>query len=46
MEYRDNRNDTAHKYGKAFAEAALKLLPKFVIDARHLASVVGAPFDG
>ena len=33
LEYRDNRNDTAHDYGKGFAEATLKLLPRFVDDA-------------
>ena len=40
--YRDNRNDTAHDYGEAFAEATLKLLPAFLIDARALADVIGA----
>lgn len=32
--YRDNRNDTAHDYGLAFAEETLTLLPAFVTDAR------------
>ncbi len=35
--YRDNRNDTAHDYGKSFAEATLRLLPDFIADARTLA---------
>lgn len=34
--YRDNRNDTAHDYGVAFAETTLKLLPKFLKDAQTL----------
>lgn len=34
--YRDNRNTTAHDYGKAFAEQTLKLLPEFIKDARNL----------
>ena len=38
--YRDNRNNTAHDYGEGFAETTLKLLPIFVDDARHLASVI------
>lgn len=34
--YRDNRNDTAHDYGVAFAEETLGLLPGFIADARSL----------
>ena len=45
LRYRDVRNDTAHKYGEAFAEATLTVLPAFVADARHIAAVVGEPFD-
>lgn len=45
LEYRDHRNDTAHKYGDALAEVTLKLLPTFIADARRLAGVVGEPFD-
>ena len=40
FEYRDNRNSTAHDYGEGFAETTLNLLPIFIEDARHLASVV------
>lgn len=36
MEYRDNRNSTAHDYGAGFAESTLQLLPQFIIDARSL----------
>lgn len=32
--YRDNRNNTAHDYGVAFAQTTLKLLPKFLEDAK------------
>ena len=46
LEYRDNRNDTAHDYGRGFAEATLKLLPRFVDDARELAAVVEGKDDG
>lgn len=34
--YRDNRNSTAHDYGKGFAEETLILLPDFARDARAL----------
>ena len=45
LEYRDHRNDPAHKYGEVSAEATLKLMPTFVADAKRLAGVVGEPFD-
>lgn len=34
--YRDNRNNTAHDYGIAFAKQTLKLLPSFLKDAYSL----------
>lgn len=34
--YRNNRNDTAHDYGIAFAKTTLKLLPEFLKDAKAL----------
>lgn len=40
LHYRDNRNDTTHDYGQAFAEATLKLLPVFLADARALAEEI------
>lgn len=40
LEYRDNRNDTAHQYGEGFAETTLKLLPQFIVDAKELAQVI------
>ena len=43
--YRDNRNDTAHNYGKEFAEATLALLPQFIADAKDLAGVIAEGTD-
>ena len=40
LRYRDNRNKTAHDYGAGFAEATLKLLPDFIVDARALADAI------
>ena len=40
--YRDKRNDTAHDYGKDFAEATLKLLPAFITDVKALADMIEA----
>ncbi len=40
IEYRDNRNSTAHDYGQSFAEATLRLLPAFVHDAKALADII------
>ena len=36
IKYRDNRNNTAHDYGKGFAEQTLKLLPDFIMDAKSV----------
>lgn len=44
--YRDSRNDTAHRYGKAFADATLALVPQFTVDAKDLATLIGEPFNG
>ena len=41
LEYRDNRNDTAHDYAEGFAETTLKFLPIFIEDAKALAEAVG-----
>ena len=38
--YRDNRNNTAHDYGKAFAEETLSLINSFLIDVRNLKKVI------
>ena len=45
LAYRDNRNDTAHDYGEAFAETTLKLLPNFITDARELAGIIAEGTD-
>ncbi len=45
LEYRDNRNDTAHDYGEGFAESTLKLLPQFIDDARELVQIVAEGSD-
>ena len=38
--YRDNRNNTAHDYGEAFAKETLTLMPSFLADARKLEAVL------
>ncbi len=38
--YRDNRNTTAHDYGKKFAEQTLQLIPEFIADASALKEAV------
>ncbi|MDT4331598.1 nucleotidyltransferase substrate binding protein [Methylomonas sp. MED-D] len=40
LQYRDNRNDTAHDYGEGFAEETLNLLPQFIFDAKQLNDVI------
>jgi len=40
LEYRDNRNTTAHDYGVNFAEETLALLPQFIEDAQTLAECI------
>ena len=36
LQYRDNRNNTAHDYGVNFAEETIQLLPQFIEDAYTL----------
>lgn len=36
FEYRDNRNNTAHDYGKSFAEETLLLMELFLVDVKRL----------
>ena len=38
--YRDHRNNTAHRYGRGFAENTLPMLPRFIEDARTLSRVI------
>lgn len=40
MIYRDNRNNTAHDYGKAFAEETLRLIDDFLKDVKILKKVI------
>ena len=40
LQYRDNRNNTAHDYGVNFAEETLLILPQFIIDAKSLVSAI------
>ncbi len=40
LQYRDNRNNTAHDYGVNFAEETLTLLPQFIIDAKELVTAI------
>ncbi len=40
FKYRDNRNNTAQDYGKAFAEETLLLIDDFLMDVRHLKEVI------
>lgn len=42
--YRDNRNNTAHDYGQAFAEQTLTLLPGFLADVQTLADTLVQKF--
>lgn len=40
FKYRDNRNNTAHDYGKAFAEQTLSLIEDFIKDTEELKKVI------
>jgi len=40
LEYRDNRNNTAHDYGVNFANETLVFLPQFIVDAMALSVVL------
>ncbi len=40
FKYRDNRNNTAHDYGKAFAEETLTLVDLFLVDVKNLKRVI------
>ena len=40
LKYRDNRNNTAHDYGQAFAEETLSLIKDFLIDAKNIEKVI------
>ena len=40
FKYRDNRNNTAHDYGVAFAEETLVLIDSFLNDVKNLKKVI------
>ena len=40
FKYRDNRNSTAHDYGRAFAEETLKLIDDFIKDVTDLENII------
>ena len=40
FKYRDNRNNTAHDYGIAFAQETVLLINDFIKDAEHLKDVI------
>lgn len=40
FKYRDNRNNTAHDYGKSFAEETLSLIDDFIKDAYKMKDVI------
>lgn len=42
--YRDNRNNTAHDYGEAFARETLTLLPDFITDVSRLEALLRKQF--
>ncbi len=40
FKYRDNRNNTAHDYGRSFAEETLLLIDDFILDVKELKKVI------
>lgn len=40
LEYRENRNNTAHEYGANLVEEMLVLVPRFISDARQFAKAI------
>ena len=42
LEYRDNRNSTAHDYGEFLANETLVLMKQFIVDSRRLIEVIDA----
>lgn len=45
LEYRANRNTTAHDYGEGFASETVTLLPAYIEDARAIAQALQQKFD-
>lgn len=42
FKYRDNRNNTAHDYGREFAEQTVVLIEDFLKDAKNLKGIIDA----
>lgn len=40
FKYRDNRNNTAHDYGRKFAQETLLLIDDFLKDVKHLKEII------
>ena len=40
LQYRDLRNNAAHRYGEAFADDVLAVLPSFIEDATELSRII------
>ena len=40
FKYRDNRNNTAHDYGRSFAEETLVLMDDFLTDVKNLKAII------
>lgn len=40
FKYRDNRNNTAHDYGRSFAEETLSLIDDFIKDAYKIRDII------
>ncbi len=40
LEYRDNRNSTAHDYGVGFANKTLVMIPNFIDDTKKVIAVI------
>jgi nucleotidyltransferase substrate binding protein (TIGR01987 family) len=40
LEYRDNRNNTAHDYGQKFAQETLSFIGDFIKDAKNLKEAI------
>ena len=40
LQYRDNRNNTTHDYGQAFAEKTLSLIDEFILDVQNLKKII------
>jgi uncharacterized protein YutE (UPF0331/DUF86 family) len=40
LEYRDNRNQTAHEYGSGFAENIIEILERYIKDAKKIVEII------